>query len=316
MFKALLLGLLASAFFAFTFVLNRQMNLSGGHWIWSAVLRFGFMLPILFAMLWPCRKYRPVLAAIKTQPFSWLLWSTVGFGIFYSFVCLASTYGPSWLMAATWQITIIAGILLTPLFFTDKTRQLRRKIPKRQLFGSLVILGGIVLIQGKVFRELNSPATFPSLLFMIIAAFAYPLGNRKMMETADSGLNTPQRVFGMTLCSLPFWLTLSAIGLLQHSTPNLSQVIQSLAVAIFSGVIATLLFFKATDLVRKNVRHLAIIESTQAGEVVFTLLGGVLLFGDLAPSVPSLIGMAIVVLGIVVNALFSTRFGKTATPEA
>ena len=33
------LGILSSFFFAFTFILNRSMNLSGGYWIWSASLR-------------------------------------------------------------------------------------------------------------------------------------------------------------------------------------------------------------------------------------------------------------------------------------
>ena len=36
--KALGLGILGSFFFAFTFILNRSMNLSGGFWMWSAVL--------------------------------------------------------------------------------------------------------------------------------------------------------------------------------------------------------------------------------------------------------------------------------------
>ena len=50
-----------------------------------------------------------------------------------------------------------------------------------------------------------------------------------------------------------------------------------LAVALFSGVIATILFFKATDLVKENLRQLAVIEATQSGEVLFTLLGGILI---------------------------------------
>ena len=51
--KALLLGIAGSFFFAFTFVLNRSMNLAGGHWLWSASLRYFFTLPILLLL---CRK--------------------------------------------------------------------------------------------------------------------------------------------------------------------------------------------------------------------------------------------------------------------
>ena len=49
--KALFLGILSSLFFAFTFILNKQMNLSGSLWSWSASLRYIFMLPILFFMV-------------------------------------------------------------------------------------------------------------------------------------------------------------------------------------------------------------------------------------------------------------------------
>ena len=51
MTKALILGITASFFFAFTFVLNQQMNLSGGSWFWSSSLRYIFMLPILFIIM-------------------------------------------------------------------------------------------------------------------------------------------------------------------------------------------------------------------------------------------------------------------------
>ena len=114
--KALLYGLLASMFFALTFILNRSMNLGGGYWLWSASLRYLFMLPML-------------------------------------------------------------------------------------------------------------------------------------------------------------WLLCSVYALVTHGLPSSGQVIQSVSVALFSGVIATLLFFEATNLVRHNPKQLAVVEATQAGEVLFTLLG-------------------------------------------
>jgi hypothetical protein len=36
-------GLLAALFFSSTFILNRAMSLEGGHWVWSAALRYGWM---------------------------------------------------------------------------------------------------------------------------------------------------------------------------------------------------------------------------------------------------------------------------------
>jgi hypothetical protein len=49
MFKLILLGLVSGAFFSSTFILNEIMSVSGGHWLWSASLRYLFM--ILFLMV-------------------------------------------------------------------------------------------------------------------------------------------------------------------------------------------------------------------------------------------------------------------------
>lgn len=45
--RALWYGILGALFFAFTFIFNRSMNLSGGSWMWSASLRYLFSLPML-----------------------------------------------------------------------------------------------------------------------------------------------------------------------------------------------------------------------------------------------------------------------------
>jgi drug/metabolite transporter (DMT)-like permease len=140
---------------------------------------------------------------------------------------------------------------------------------------------------------------------VIIAAFAYPLGNRKMMQSCQGKFNTIQRVFGMTLCSMPFWIILSAFGAAFVGLPNNNQIIQSLVVAICSGVLATLLFFKATDIVQHNTNKLAAVEATQSGEVIFTLLGGVLILKDSFPTLIGITGLLLIVLGIVLNSITS-----------
>lgn len=83
--KALFAGILASFFFAFTFILNRSMHLGGGSWVWSACLRYYFTLPILWAVLIFQGKggLGRIFREIRRQPLTWLWWSTVGFGLFY-----------------------------------------------------------------------------------------------------------------------------------------------------------------------------------------------------------------------------------------
>lgn len=296
--RALWYGILGALFFAFTFIFNRSMNLSGGSWLWSASLRYLFSLPMLAVLVWRKGELTGVLSGIKKAPLTWLIWSTVGFGLFYGPLSLASIYGESWFVAATWQITILAGLLLTPLF--------GQRVPGKQLLMTLVILLGIILIQIPYFGSGLGSGVVRASLLILLAAFAYPLGNRKMMvQCKQDQLSTTQRVFGMTLMSMPFWLLLSVFAGVGAGLPSGGQILQSLIVAVFSGVVATLLFFEATNLVKHNHKQLAVVEATQAGEVLFTLLGGCLFLGDRLPSLLGFLGIAIVTIGIIGNSLLT-----------
>lgn len=296
--RALWYGILGALFFAFTFIFNRSMNLSGGSWMWSASLRYLFSLPMLAVLVWRKGELTGVLSAIKKSPLTWLIWSTVGFGLFYGPLSLASIYGESWFVAATWQITILAGLLLTPFF--------GQRVPGKQLLMTLVILLGIILIQIPYFGSGLGSGVVRASLLILLAAFAYPLGNRKMMvHCKQDQLSTTQRVFGMTLMSMPFWLLLSVFAGVGAGLPSDGQILQSLIVAVFSGVVATLLFFEATNLVKHNHKQLAVVEATQAGEVLFTLLGGCLFLGDRLPSLLGFLGIAIVSIGIIGNSLLT-----------
>ena len=296
--RALWYGILGALFFAFTFIFNRSMNLSGGSWMWSASLRYLFSLPMLAVLVWRKGELTGVLSAIKKAPLTWLIWSTVGFGLFYGPLSLASIYGESWFVAATWQVTILAGLLLTPLF--------GQRVPGKQLLMTLVILLGIILIQIPYFGSGLGSGVVRASLLILLAAFAYPLGNRKMMvHCKEDQLSTTQRVFGMTLMSTPFWLLLSVFAGVGAGLPSSGQILQSLIVAVFSGVVATLLFFEATNLVKHNHKQLAVVEATQAGEVLFTLLGGCLFLGDRLPSLLGFLGIAIVTIGIIGNSLLT-----------
>lgn len=306
--KALIYGIGSAFFFSFTFILNRSMNISGGSWIWSSSLRYIFMLPILFSIVLTKNQLIDVLKSIKNSPIKWILWSTVGFGLFYAPLSFASEYGASWLVAGTWQITIIAGALMSSLFFkyieTEKgIAKVRNKIPKKTLIISSIILIGIFLMLFGEAEHISLLQSFLVIIPVIIAAFSYPLGNRKMMEFCSEDINTIQRVFGMTLCSMPFWIILSIYGISSVGFPSTQQIFQTFLVAIFSGVIATVLFFKATDIVSKDAHKLAVIESTQSGEVIFTALGGIFILNDRVPGVFGVIGIVLVVFGMILNSL-------------
>lgn len=298
--KAIIYGILASFFFAFTFVLNRAMDLTGGSWIWSASLRYFFMIPILLLIVGLRGNLRPLFAEMKARPWLWIGWSFVGFGLFYAPICFAAAYGPGWLIAGTWQITIVAGSLLVP--FIDRSGQ---KIPVKGLLMSLIILAGVAIMQTDQANQLSAKEVVLGILPVVIAAFAYPLGNRKMMAALQGKLDAYQRVLGMTLASMPFWLILSLCGLMADGPPSYGQTIQSVIVAISSGLIATVLFFSATDMAKGNATRLAVVEATQAGEVIFAALLEMIILHAAAPTLWSMIGMLLVMAGMVLHSYVS-----------
>nr|WP_243414227.1 multidrug resistance efflux transporter family protein [Pseudoflavonifractor phocaeensis] len=271
------------------------MNLSGGFWVWSAVLRYVFSLPILLALVGLRGKLRPVWASIRRSPGAWLLWSTVGFGLFYAPLTWASDFGPSWMTVSLWQLTIVAGVFLNPLF--------GKPVPLKSLGAVAVILLGVVLLQSQEIVS-NGGGGRDALIcvgLIAIAAVTYPLGNRKMMALCGGELDTTQRVLWMTVCSVPFWLVLGGIGGAVRGLPSPEQAVQALMVAVFSAVVATLLFFQATHLARNDPRQLSLAEGTIAGEIIFTLLGGVLLLHDPLPGGIQWVGIGVILLGMLLN---------------
>ncbi|MGK7378106.1 DMT family transporter [Planococcus sp. 1R117A] len=308
----IIIGIFAAFFFAFTFVLNASMDSAGGSWIWSASLRYLFMVPFLLLIVLVRKNLKPLLIEMKRAPAQWLLWSFIGFVLFYAPLCYAAAYSPGWLIAGTWQITIISGSLLVPLFYTTiQTRngplQVREKIPYRGLAISLIILLGILIMQLENAQQIPLQTFLLGFLPVLLASFAYPLGNRKMMALCGGRLDAYQRVLGMTLASLPFWFLLACYGLWTEGTPSSLQIFQSLIVAVCSGVIATVLFFMATDLVRKDMKKLAAVEATQSLEVLFALAGEVIFLSIALPSALSCVGIAVVMIGMLIHSQASFK---------
>lgn len=297
---AICLGLLSALFFAVTFVFNRLMSVEGGHWIWSASLRFFWMVPFLLILVLFRKNLKPLIIEMKKRPWQWILWSTIGFGFFYALLTFSATYGPSWLVASTWQVTIIAGMLISPII--NKT-SFKKTLSFQALAFSLIILLGILIMQISQAKSISINELILGIIPVLIAAFAYPIGNRKMMQVTNGKLNAMQRTLGMTIASLPFWILLSVYGITINELPNELQVYQTLIVAICSGVIATVLFFMATDRVQKDEKALASVEATQSAEVLFALIGEIIILKIHLPDIYSIIGIVLVIIGMMLHSL-------------
>lgn len=311
--KPIWIGILSAIFFTFTYVLNRSMALSGGSWIWSGTLRYLWMVPMLWLVLVCTRTaFAPLWNEFRKHPVAWIVWSTVGFGLFYAPLCFAAAYSPGWLVAGTFQITIVSGSLLAPLFYeTVQTAsgpvRVRGKIPLLGLLFSFVILIGIALMQFSQAEELTVRDMLYGIVPIVVSSFAYPLGNRKMMDLCGGRLHVTQRVLGMTIASVPFWLILMIFGLGTAGLPSADQVVQSLLVALFAGVVATLLFFRATDLVRGDMHRLAAVEATQSMEVLFSVIFEIIFLHAILPSAVSWAGIVIVMAGMVLHSKYSHK---------
>ena len=161
---------------------------------------------------------------------------------FYSLLSFAAVFSPAWLVAGTWQVTILAGLLLSPLFFVkietkSGTKLVRGKIPLRSLYVALFILLGVICMQATAAGHITMTQFISGFLPVVLAAFLYPFGNRKMMELVGGRLDTFQRVLGMAIGSLPITILLGIYGFSTTGIPTSNQMLQGFLLALCSALL-------------------------------------------------------------------------------
>lgn len=313
---AVAIALLSALFFTATYVLNRAAAVDGGHWAWTASLRYLFTLPLLALLMRWQGGVAPVWRAIRAHPGAWLAWSGIGFVLFYVCLSYAAASGPSWLVAGSFQLTVIAGMLCAPLLHWNKlasnphARDARARIPRAAFLVGLVIVAGVLLMQFGHARGALDRNGLIALGCVVVSAFAYPLGNRGLLlhlERAGVELNATQRVFGLTLASQPAWIVLALYAAVHAGPPPMAQLWLTAGVALSAGVIATILFFQATGMVRDNPTALGAAEAMQATEILFATALGAVFLGEAWPRGGALGGALLVMAGIVGFALVVMR---------
>lgn len=309
--KLILLGTLSSAFFSTTFVLNELMSVSGGHWLWSASLRYVFMIALLIIIIifqnGPNRLKELYFLFIKYYKF-WIVSGTIGFGFFYALICFGADYSPAWVVASTWQFTVVATLFVLMAF--------QRSFPKRVWIFSLIIFIGVCLVNLSHIEDFNLTDLLVGGIPVLIASFCYPLGNQLVWEAKNGGYknipdisshllsNAFNKVLLMSIGSIPFWIVL--LLLLMPSPPSNFQVLNTFFVAIFSGVLATSIFLYARSLA-KDTKEIAGVDATQASEVIFALIGGFLLLGVESLSLISVFGIALILVGLFLFSKFGNK---------
>jgi len=301
MILLILTGLLSGLFFSSTFILNRVMSLEGGHWVWSASLRYVFMIIFLIILLalFQGRKTpgRVFHLFLKNWAF-WTITGSIGFGCFYALICFSADHAPGWIIAATWQLTIIASLFVLVCF--------GRSFPKKIWFFSILIFSGVVIINIGHADLINAKDLIMGGLPVLVAAFCYPIGNQLVWEAKNGNTLLPDirdpllenqfnKVLLLSFGSIPFWLVLIVIS--RPPPPSTTQIFNTALIAIFSGVIATSLFLLARNKAQK-ASELAAVDATQSSEVVFALIGEIIFLNSPLPSPIAFAGMFLVFIGL------------------
>ncbi|WAC18186.1 multidrug resistance efflux transporter family protein [Luteolibacter sp. SL250] len=311
---AVFVAFCSALFFTLTYVLNRASASDGGHWAWTASLRYFITLPLLLPLMPWQGGIRPILTSITAHPWVWLKCGAIGFLLFYATLSYAASSGPSWLVAGTFQFTVIAGMLCSPFIYQDE----RRRIPSSGIAISLLILSGVFMMQAGQSGESLDTHGWIAAGCVIVGAVAYPLGNRLLLlhlERTNEDLTAAQRVFGMTLVSQPLWILVAAFGFTQAGLPSPGQVGLAAGVALSAGVIATILFFEATGMVRDQPVALGAAESMQASELIFAMLLGVAFLNESWPRGVAMIGAILVILGIICFAMIVSWSSSASSQE-
>jgi len=278
----------------------------GGHWQWAVILRYLFTLPLLAAVL----PFQGGLGALprelRSHPAVWLVWSGVGFVLFGVPLTWAASSGPSWLVAGSFQMTVLAGPLMAPFIYRDARA---RWHGGALAIGTLIVAGVMLLQYGHAHGKLDATA-WVAVGAVVVAAFAYPLGNRKILlhlERTGTRLGAVQRVFGMTLASWPLWWLFAIAAWLTVGAPTWREAALAAGVALSSGVIATVLFFHATERVGRQPTALAAVEAMQAAELLFATAIGAIFLHEALPGPLATCGAVAIIVGIALFAWASSR---------
>ncbi|MFT9163918.1 MAG: multidrug resistance efflux transporter family protein [Komagataeibacter saccharivorans] len=298
--RVMMLGIAAGGLFSLTFILNRLMSMEGGHWAWSAALRYLDTAILLTAWLLVRRGpafVSRVFALYRARPIVWLLAGGSGYGVTYSCFCYAAAHTPAWMLSTTWQLTILASPIVMLAFGA--------RVPLRGVVSLAVIAAGVMIVNAtRVQDGASMGQVVAGILPVIVAAFTYPLGNQ-MLSHARHDRNLPGgdiladpavSVLLLTLGALPVFAAV-VLGS-APPPPTAGQILDTALVALVAGCGGMTLFIYARNMSSDPMR-IAAVDATQASEMFFALAGDTLFLGAPLPGAMAWTGIAAVLCGLI-----------------
>lgn len=295
-FILLALGLLSGLFFSSTFLINKIIAFSGGHWFYTAFLRYFWTLLFIAFLLIIFKGFsffKSLIYEFVSNLKFYLLAGSIGFGVFYSFISFAASFSDAWIIVTTWQLTIFASIFIL-IFY-------KKRPTFRVMFFAFLIVLGVSLVNFSYFDFTQKSTFLYSFLSVLIAAFAYPIGNQMLWEEQKKRHsvvleNALCKVFLITIGSTPVWILLFFI--FDVGLPSLSQTLNVALVSLLASVIATTIFLYARSKAANNTQ-IMIVDSTIASEVIFTLFIEILFLNGIFPSAFGFLGLIIVITSLI-----------------
>ena len=301
MIRLILLGLVSGMFFSSTFILNRAMSLEGGHWVWSGCLRYLYMIGFLMIAL-PIFQGKAAAKELWSLYIRhWVFWTlagSIGFGGFYALICFSADHAPGWVIATTWQLTILASLIVLMGF--------GRTFPLRIWGFSLLVFLGVLMVNLTQAAQTDLKQLIMGGLPVLVAAFCYPIGNQLVWEAQAGNRRLPRvqspclenpfnKVLLLSVGSLPFWVILVLI--VAPPAPSAGQLTSTALVAVFSGIIATSLFLFARSRAT-TAAELAAVDATQSSEVIFAIAGEIVFLHAPIPGLAAVAGVVLMCVGL------------------
>jgi len=190
-----------------------------------------------------------------------------------------------------------------------------RSFPRRVWLFSLVVFTGVLMVNLSQAEGVSLDDLWLGGLPVLAATFCYPTGNQLVWEALNGHRRLPDirdplleypfnKVLLLSLGSVPFWGLL--LGVTRPPPPSTGQLLNTALVALFSGILATSLFLLARTLARQ-ASELAAVDATQASEIVFALLGEVLVLDAPLPGAMAWAGILLIFAGLALFIGFQER---------